>query len=501
MKIDIDALPNDPAELKRLLIKQSQRLAFLEEQFRLAQQKRFGASSEAFPGQGELFNEAEEIALPAETAAAQETLTPPRRKPTRNPLPKDLPRETVFHDIAEEEKQCACCGGRLHQMGADRSEKLLFIPAQIRVVEHVRPKYACRECEKSGIQTPVKQASLPAMPIKKGMATSSLLSQLITSKYQYGLPLYRQESVFKQYGIDLSRQTQSDWILKSAQLFTPLVARFREMLLQQPVLHADETPVKVVTSEKTTHYMWVYCVGTDTPEPAALTPNIVLYDHQASRSGTCAADYLAGFQGYLQVDGYQGYEQTGARLVGCMAHARRKFMEAKQAQGKNKTGKADIALSLIQSLYRVEHQVKGLSPAEKYRIRQEKALPIWDKLSAWLVKTRSQVIPKSKLGEAVTYLSNQWAKLIRYREDGRLSIDNNRAERAIKPFVIGRKAWLFSHTSRGAQASAILYSVIETAKANGLIPFDYVMTCLDELCQPTPDLEKLLPWKKVISKV
>ncbi|WP_275388077.1 IS66 family transposase zinc-finger binding domain-containing protein, partial [Xenorhabdus bovienii] len=199
MKIDIDALPNDPAELKRLLIKQSQRLAFLEEQFRLAQQKRFGASSEAFPGQGELFNEAEEIALPAETAAAQETLTPPRRKPTRNPLPKDLPRETVFHDIAEEEKQCACCGGRLHQMGADRSEKLLFIPAQIRVVEHVRPKYACRECEKSGIQTPVKQASLPAMPIKKGMATSSLLSQLIIGKYQYGLPLYRQESVFKRF--------------------------------------------------------------------------------------------------------------------------------------------------------------------------------------------------------------------------------------------------------------------------------------------------------------
>ncbi|MDE9504539.1 IS66 family transposase zinc-finger binding domain-containing protein, partial [Xenorhabdus bovienii] len=210
MKIDIDALPNDPAELKRLLIKQSQRLAFLEEQFRLAQQKRFGASSEAFPGQGELFNEAEEIALPAETAAGQETLTYTRQKPTRNPLPKDLPRETVYHDIAEEEKQCACCGGQLHQMGEDRSEKLEFIPAQIKVVEHVRPKYTCRACEKSGVQARIIQAPLPAMPVRKGMATSSLLSQLITSKYQYGLPLYRQESLFKQYGIDLSRQTQSD---------------------------------------------------------------------------------------------------------------------------------------------------------------------------------------------------------------------------------------------------------------------------------------------------
>ncbi|MDE9483988.1 IS66 family transposase, partial [Xenorhabdus bovienii] len=459
-------------------------------------QKRFGASSEAFPGQGELFNEAEEIALPAETAAGQETLTYTRQKPTRNPLPKDLPRETVYHDIAEEKKQCACCGGQLHQMGEDRSEKLEFIPAQIKVVEHVRPKYTCRACEKSGVQARIIQAPLPAMPVRKGMATSSLLSQLITSKYQYGLPLYRQESLFKQYGIDLSRQTQSDWILKSAQLFAPLVTRFREMLLQQPVLHADETPVNVVTSDKTTNYMWVYCAGTDAPDRQSNTPNIVLYDYQTSRSGTCAAGYLAGFQGYLHVDGYQGYEQTGARLIGCMAHARRKFMSAKQVQGKNKTGKADLALSLIQSLYRVEQQIKGLSPAEKYRLRQEKALPILDKLSAWLIKTQSQMLPKSKLGEAVTYLGNQWPKLIRYLEDGRLSIDNNRAERAIKPFVIGRKAWLFSYTPRGAQASAILYSVIETAKANGLIPFDYVMTCLDELCQPAPDLEKLLPWKK-----
>ncbi|CDL80425.1 transposase (fragment) [Xenorhabdus cabanillasii JM26] len=284
-------------------------------------------------------------------------------------------------------------------------------------------------------------------------------------------------------------------------MFAPLVARFRETLLQQPALHADETPVKVVTSEKATNYMWVYCVGSDAPAPRALTPNIVLYDYQASRSGLCAADYLGDFQGYLQVDGYSGYEQTGARLVGCMAHARRKFMEAKQAQGKNKTGKADIALSLIQSLYRVEQQIKGLSPAEKYRIRQEKARPILDKLSAWLIKTQSQVLPKSKLGEAITYLGNQWPKLIRYLEDGRLSIDNNRAERAIKPFVIGRKAWLFSHTPRGAQASAILYSIVETAKANGLIPFDYVMTCLDELCQPVPDLDKLLPWNRATGKV
>jgi len=218
----------------------------------------------------------------------------------------------------------------------------------------------------------------------------------------------------------------------------------------------------------------------------------VLFDYHNSRAGACVVDYLSGYDGYLQVDGYQAYAQTGATLVGCWAHARRKFIEARQVQGKNKSGKADMALSTIQKLYGIEAKLKGKTLEEKYEARQQEAKPLIEKLHDWL--TKQHVLPKTKLGEAMTYLNNQWHKLIRYLESGQLNIDNNRAERAIKPFVIGRKAWLFSQTANGAHASAALYSIIETAKANGLIPFDYVLKCLDELCKPEPDIDAIMPW-------
>jgi len=495
MSIDVNNLPDDPALLKKLLTEQVLKNQFLEEQFRLAQQKQFGKSSEGLAGQGELFNETEEIAaLEANDALEDDTqdISYRRSKPKRKPLPPELPRETIVHDLADEEKVCACCQGELHKIGEDKAEKLDFIPAKVKVIEHVRPKYACRQCEKSGTSNHIKQAPVPASPIPKGIATSSLLSQLITSKYQYALPLHRQESMFKQHGIELSRQTMSDWILKSAKLFEPLLKRLRESMLEQPVMHADETPVKVVDSDKAKSYMWLYCTGTDSPQVNRDIRNIVLYDYQASRAAACPVNYLDGYRGYLQVDGYQAYDKTEATTVGCWAHARRKFIEAKQAQGKSKSGKADMALSFIQKLYGIESKLKGKSIDEVYESRQTQAKPIVDKLHAWLLK--QNVLPKTKLGEAITYLSNQWPKLIRYLENGQLSIDNNRAERAIKPFVIGRKNWMFSQTANGANASAALYSIIETAKANGLTPFAYVMKCLDELCQPEPDIDSLLPW-------
>ena len=508
MSIDVNKLPDDPALLKKLLAEKESVISQLQqdkqqllEQFRLAQQKQFGKSSEGFAGQGELFNEAEVL---AETVVEEEkqTISHSRHKPKRKPLPKDLPRETIVHDLTDEEKVCDCCQGNLHQIGEDKAEKLAFIPAQVKVIEHVRLKYACRQCEKTGTNNSIKQAPVPPSPIPKGIATSSLLSQIITSKYQYGLPLHRQESMFKQYGIELSRKTMSDWVLKSANLFEPLLERFKQTLLQQSVIHADETTVNVVKSDKIKSYMWLYCTGTDSPplikkEAINNSPNIVLYDYQNSRAGSCVVDYLDGYRGYLQVDGYQAYAQTQARLVGCWAHARRKFIEAKQVQGKNtnskKGGKADMALSYIQKLYGIESKLKDKTAQEKYEARQQQAAPIIEKLHGWLSK--QNVLPKTKLGEAISYLNNQWHKLIIYLEDGQLNIDNNRAERAIKPFVIGRKNWLFSQTTNGANASAALYSIIETAKANGLIPFDYVMGCINELCKPTPDIDSLLPWQ------
>lgn len=529
MKLRPDNLPNDIDLLKQLLLetlaakddeieskdneiaKLKQSVQQLLEQFRLAQQKRFGVSSESHDYQGELFNEAEvTVDSPAELATDDES-TPPKKRAKRKPLPKDLPREVITHDISEADKQCDCCGHQLALMGQDSSEKLKFIPAQISVIEHVRLKYSCKHCETQGTQANIKQAPVPASPIPKGFATPSLLSQLITSKYQYALPLYRQETLFKQHGIELSRQTMADWMMKSAALFKPLYDLLHQQLLIQPIIHADETTLKVINDERVKSYMWVYCTGADSPntEPRYQgLSNIVLYDYQdGSRAGTCVSRFLATeqtvFKGYLQVDGYAAYQQASKKLVGCWAHARRKFKEAIVGQGKTKTGKvskADMALNMIAKLYRIESQIKELSLEERLYFRRTHSSAQLAEIKRWLDKSAAQVSKQSTLGKAIHYSLNQWPSLTRYIEDGRLNIDNNRVERAVKPFVIGRKNWLFNHNHRGAEASAILYSIIETAKANSLIPFDYIEHCLEQLSHPNCDLNSLLPWLVDLSK-
>ena len=499
MKNDIDALPNDPELLKKLLLEMSMKCAHFEEMFRVAQNKQFGKSSEVCPDQGDFFNEVEHVSgeEPDNDLDRDEPASPKRKKPTRSKLPMDTLRETIIYDISDDEKQCDCCGHELHKMGEDKSEKLEFVPAQIKVVEHVRPKYSCRNCEKTSTKVVIKQAPLPPSIIPKSFATPSLLSQIITSKYQYALPLYRQESMFKQYGIALSRQTMSSWALKCAEILKPLYQHLHQVLLQQRVIHADETTVNVLASEKSKCYMWLYCTGTDSPgnsAQATSNPNIVLYDYHASRASACAIEFLQSYSGYLQVDGYQGYASTKATLVGCWAHARRKFIEADVAQGKGKSGKANFAVNFIKKLYRIEIKIKELSPEEKYNYRQEHAKPLLNEFHTWLIKSSEQVLPKTALGTALIYNLKQWPKLIRYLEDGELNIDNNRAERAIKPFVIGRKNWMFSNTTKGAEASAVLYSLIETAKSNGLVPFDYLHHILKELGEGKTSVEDLLPW-------
>ena len=499
MKNDIDALPNDPELLKKLLLEMSIKCAHFEEMFRVAQNKQFGKSSEVCPDQGDFFNEVEHVSgeEPDNDLDRDEPASPKRKKPTRSKLPMDTLRETIIYDISDDEKQCDCCGHELHKMGEDKSEKLEFVPAQIKVVEHVRPKYSCRNCEKTSTKVVIKQAPLPPSIIPKSFATPSLLSQIITSKYQYALPLYRQESMFKQYGIALSRQTMSSWALKCAEILKPLYQHLHQVLLQQRVIHADETTVNVLASEKSKCYMWLYCTGTDSPgnsAQATSNPNIVLYDYHASRASACAIEFLQGYSGYLQVDGYQGYASTKATLVGCWAHARRKFIEADVAQGKGKSGKANFAVNFIKKLYRIEIKIKELSPEEKYNYRQEHAKPLLNEFHTWLIKSSEQVLPKTALGTALSYNLKQWPKLIRYLEDGELNIDNNRAERAIKPFVIARKNWMFSNTTKGAEASAVLYSLIETAKSNGLVPFDYLHHILKELGEGKSNTEGLLPW-------
>jgi len=510
MKIDTNSLPNDPEQLKQMLLelqhamvekdkelaKKDAIIHGLLERYEIARRKQFGKSSEQNPGAGETLNEAEETLDDADKELlaeieSKQTLSI-KNKPKRKPLPKDLPRKLVTIDLSIDEQVCDCCQSSLHKIGEARSEKLEFVPAHIKVIETVRPKYACKMCEKTGTANHIKVAPMPSTPIPKGIATASLLSQLITAKYQYGLPLYRQEKMFKDYGINLSRQTMSDWLLRSSELLMPVYVALKRTLLEQAVIHADETPLKVIQVEKPTSYMWVYCCGED--KPSQQSRNIVLFDYHNSRASSCAVDYLAGYDGYLQVDGYAAYGKTNAVLAGCMAHARRKFIEAKTAQGKKKTGKTDVVLSLLGRLYGIEAAIKTKSVDEKHQVRQEKSKPILDKINAWVTNNKEKIPPKSKLGEALTYWHNQAHKLETYLKDGRINIDNNRAERAVKPFVIGRKNWLFSNTARGASASAILYSFIETAKANDLLVDSYLQTCLDELAKKPESVEHLLPW-------
>ena len=469
----------------------------LIEQFKLALDRQFAKRSEALKPydelQGDLFNEAECEAAKEEDLEVTTTTTTTKKRGKRKPLPKSLPREIIELDLDEHDKHCPCCQHALHKIGEDRSEKLEFTPAVLKVLEYVRPKYACRQCEKTEDKSRIHQKPAPESLLPKSFATESLLTSIILGKYQYALPLYRQETLFTQSGIELSRTTMARWVIQVSEKFAPLYQAMKNQLLKQGVVQADETPLNVLKEDKQC-YMWLYCSGADSPEASLpYVKNIVLYDYQNSRARACPIAFLGDYDGYLQTDGYAVYDGLHqVTNVGCWAHARRKFMDAKKLQGKGNIGKVDTALAKIQKLYGIESRLKGLSADERKAEREKCAKPILDELYEWL--TTQRVIESSSLGKAIKYTLGQWPKLIRYVDDGHLSIDNNRAERAIKPLVIGRKNWLFSSTPSGANASAMLYSIVETAKANGLILYDYMVKCMKELAKPEPDIDALLPW-------
>ena len=510
-----EPLPDDPAALKSLiqaLISNNNELMskneWLEQRLRLLMHKRFAASSEKAPSnQCDLFNEAEHelSTLDATEPDTSENdilsvQVSAHTRPAlgRRPLPKDLQRVRQEHDLSDEEKQCSCCGGELHRIGEEVSEQLDIIPAKIQVIENVRFKYGCRSCE-NGVST----AAMPAQPIPGSIASPGLLSFIATSKYVDGLPLYRQEKfLLARLGVDIARATTSMWMVRCGSLIQPLINLMRDRLLEAPLIHCDETRTQVLNESgkpaKSQSYMWVQVA-----EPI-VGQKIILFDYDPGRSRSVPLRLLEGFKGYLQTDGYEGYTAVGQREgvinQGCWAHARRKFDEAVKGQkDKHKTGKAHIGLTYIRKLYRIEHTIKESPPDERARVRQEQSQPILQQLRQWLDKSLPQVPPKTLLGKALTYLNNQWHKLIRYCEAGYLRMDNNLAENAIRPFVVGRKAWLFSQSVEGAKASANLYSLVETAKACGLEPCGYLRAVFTEL--PKADsieaIEQLLPWNQV----
>lgn len=493
-------------EHKEIVDKLTIELEWYKEQFRLLQQKRFGSSSEKTnPDQLNLplFNEAEIEADLEETEETQETVTYQRgkkKKGQREIQIGHLPVETVEYHLSKEEQNCSCCGEELHSMSTETRRELKLIPAEVKVIEHVRHVYACRRCEQKEIKTPIVTAPMPCPVYSGSLASPSIMAYVMSQKYIDSLPLYRQEKQFQRLGVHISRQTLANWVLYGAnQWLTPLYHRMHQILCQQQVLHADETTLQVLhepgRSAKTSSYLWLYRTGQE-------GPSIVLYDYRQTRGGENPRKFLSGFKGFLHVDGYAGYHKVPeVTLVGCWAHARRKFHEALQAlpPSSEKGGLVSQAgLDFCNRLFTIEREIKDLSFEERYSIRQERSRPIVDAFGEWIRKQRPQVLPKSMLGKAIAYCWNQWNKLIVFLGDGRLELDNNRSERSIKPFVIGRKNWLFSNTPRGATASSIIYSIIETAKENGLNPMVYLIYLFEHLPQlnnwTDQEIDSFLPW-------
>lgn len=438
----------------------------------------------------QLFNEAEDTAN--EDMCEDEieiTVSDYQRKKGRKPLPKNLPRKQVIHDLEEGRKICHC-GCMMVKIDEETSEQLDYIPAKIQILEHVRYKYACRECSEN-----VQIAPAPVKPIDKGLPSAGLLSHIMVSKFEDAMPFYRQSKSWKRFDVELSDATLCNWALKSGQLLQPLINAMYVDLTKSDYVASDETPVNVLNSITSTSYMWVHISG-------ERENRAVIFDYHNNRKKECVLDFLSDFNGYHQCDGYQGYDdlyhQGNIIRVGCMDHARRKFVDITKRV--KKQGFAHKVVNVyMRKLYHVEKEAKQkkLPPDKIKELRLQKSKPVLDKLYQELLKYKDKTPPQMPLGKAITYMLNQWDALIAYLGDGRLRISNADVERSIKPFVIGRKNWLFQKSPRGAKASANLYSIIETCKANKINAFEYlryVFIAIKQADGNPEEIRKLLPY-------
>jgi transposase len=487
-------LPEDKEALKVLIADRDTYILQLEERIRLLNSVIFGAKSEkskqiAKQDQYTLFDEA---GLPEPQKPQGESVIVPaheRKKPGRRPIPADLPRKDVIHDLPESEKVCVC-GCAMTKIGEEVSEKLDIEPARVLVERHIRYKYACRGCEgvesqAQGLGGAVKLAPLPAQLIPQGIVTPGLLAYTLAAKFVDALPFYRQEAQFARLGVDISRATLCNWARLVGKAIEPLIELLRIEIRSGPIIAMDETRVQVLKepgrANTSQSYMWVMRGGP--PEKPA-----VLFHYAPSRCGKVAKELVGDFRGYLQTDGYLGYESLGEQEnichIGCLAHVRRKFNDVLKAAGKGaKPGTAKAVLEYLSEIYRLEAQAlaAGLSPVQIADMREAKVGPILGEIEALLDVAALKSPPKSLLGAAVRYARNQWDRILAYLEDGRLRPDNNLTENAIRPFAVGRKNWLFSGSPRGAESSAAIYSLIETAKANGLEPYAYLRALFEHL--------------------
>ena len=485
------------------------RVDVLMEALRLARHKQFGASSEKSEDTlieqlSFLFNEAEVFSAAEKDAAENVTVVAAHKRHkkheyTLDTIPEGMPTKQVEHRLEGEDLICPQCGDCLSEIGKEVVRTLEIIPAQTVVREDIYYTYACQNCNKEDIETPVVKASREKNIIPGSFATPEAIAHIMTQKFVMGSPLYRQEQEINRKGIHLSRQTMSNWILKATEDYlAPVYEQLHKELLARDVLHADETTLQVLhepgKAPQSESYMWLYRTSGDTDKP------IVLYEYQPGRGAKNPKEFLAEYKGYLHTDGYAGYHDLGKDItvVGCWAHARRKFDEAVKSlpKGKAKGSSASQGLTYCNLLFGIEQELVGKTTEERYEERLKQAKPVLDAMLPW-ANSRTAA-PKSALGKAFHYLKEQWPYLTNYLKDGRLEISNNRAERSIKPFVIDRKNFLFANTPKGATGSAIMFSLIQTAIENGLDPYRYLTWLLkqakDADMTDSRVVQNLLPW-------
>lgn len=526
MVIDTKTLPNDPALLKQIIVdlsienrvndsiidKGKEKYSYLEEKYKTLQRLLFGKKSEKLSPEDEhqmrLFNEGEDGSGESPDAIDDDTEAESavtrvagytRKKGGRKPLPEYLHREEIIHDLTEEERACPCCGKDRPTIGKETTEELDIIPAKIVVNRHIRNKYGPCDCDDFlNKEIPeIKTAPMPPRLVPQSIVSPGLAAYVITSKFCDAMPFYRQSKIFDRLDIDLSRATLCNWAMAVAEKCSPLIDIMIEQIRGGPVIRMDETTLQVLKEPgrpaESKSYMWVAMGYTADEKP------LLLYQYHPTRSGEVPRNILGDYRGILQTDGYDGYNRVANenKLIhaGCFAHARREFEKAMKQSKKSKV--AYKGLAYIRSLYHIEHGLRErkLPPDEFVEKRKNAADPVLKEFHNWLLAMKDEVLPQGYTGKAVNYTLNQWGNLIRYVDHHLLTPDNNLVENAIRPFVLGRKNWLFSNTPRGAESSAILYSLIESAKANGLEPYRYLRYLFDRIpvASSKDQLRVLLP--------
>jgi transposase len=483
-----DDLPDDVAKLKELVRAGRAEVEHLKLIIAKLKRLQFGRRSEKLDREIEQLElrleELQVAALPAASLVSDES---PAQAPVRRPLPEHLARTRIEHTPA-----CTCpdCGATMRKIGEDVAEVLEYVPARFCVIQHVRPKLACPACER------IVQMAAPSRPIERGMAGAGLLAHVLVSKYADHLPLYRQAQIYAREGVELERSTMAEWVGGCFRLVDPLIQALARYVMAGHKLHADDTPVPVLDPGRgrtKTGRLWTY-VRDDRPAGSAEAP-AVLFRYAPDRRGERPREHLAPFSGILQADAYAGFGHLygeGIQEAACWAHARRAFYELHEA---NQSPIAAEALERIASLYTIESEIRGKPPDERTRLRQARAGPLLEALREWLRQTMARVSKKSELAKAIGYVLTRWSAFTRYRDDGRIEIDNNAAERALRAVALGRKNYLFCGSDAGGERAAAMYSLIGTAKLNGLDPQAYLRYVIERIADhPVNRIEELLPW-------